>query len=313
MKHRSDGTHKSAPIYKIPTFGLYGTAVEPEAAGYAHIETIATRAPATNWRISAHRHVSLAQCLVIREGAGTVELEGRASDFTAPWFIWLPASVVHGFRFEPGAIGHVLTLSDDVVSAAVRSSADAERLSEVIASPFFSPVPSVHEIGIDVVDAMEHIANEHALPRQGVNTIIASNLLVVLVALLRVRTISRLADNLGSARASDFRRFRAVVEQNFRGQKNISAIASELGITTDKLHSVTAQAVGKGPLEILHDRILLECKRELIYTDKPIAEIGFDCGFSDPAHFSRFFSIRTGCSPREYRRRRKSSAGSSAS
>jgi AraC family transcriptional activator of pobA len=291
----------AGPLYRIPAFGLYGSAEEARAAGYAHIETIASRAPANDWRIAAHRHATLAQCIVITGGGGLLDLEGVTARFDAPWFIWLPPAVVHGFRFDPGTTGHVLTVSEDVVAAALRASVDAERIAAMIAVPRFGPLPPAEEIGVDVAGIMESIAREHELPRYGVNTVVSASLLLLLVAFLRVRTLGELADTLGRARASEFRRFRALVERDFRRQASIRAIAAELGITADTLHAVTRRAVGKGPLAVLHDRIMLECRRELIYTDKPVAEIGFDCGFGDPAHFSRFFARRAGCSPRRFR------------
>ncbi len=289
------------PVYRIPVFGLYGSAEEPTGAGYAHIETIAARAERNDWTIGAHRHVALAQCLVIREGGGLLDLEGQQSAFVAPWFLWIPSAVVHGFRFDPATIGHVLTVSDDVVAAALRQSPDFEALSETVSVPSHARLPEPNEIGINVTEAIIGIETELLLPRTAIGTAISAKLLLLIVALLRVRTLLRLDDGMGEARASEFRRFRAIVERVFRQQRSISAIAAELGITPDKLHNITRQAVGKSPLDIIHDRIILECKRELSYTDRRIAEIGFDCGFADAAHFSRFFSARTGLSPRSFR------------
>ena len=48
---------------------------------------------------------------------------------------------------------------------------------------------------------------------------------------------------------------------------------------------------------MLHDRLMLEAKRCLIYTAWTIAEVGYALGFEDPAYFSRFFSRRAGVSP----------------
>lgn len=295
------------PVYRIPVFGLYGSAEGATGAGYAHIETIAARAERNDWQIGAHRHVALAQCIVVRQGGGRLDLEGRQSTFAAPWFLWLPSAVVHGFQFDPGTIGHVLTVSDDVVAAALRQSADIEVLSETVSVPMHAPIPEADEIGISVTEAMIGIEKELLLPRTAIGTAISSKLLLIIIALLRVRMLLRLDDGLGEARASEFRRFRAIVERVFRQQRSIRAIAAELGITPDKLHTVTSQAVGKSPLDIIHERVILECKRELIYTDKRIAEIGFDCGFADAAHFSRFFSARVGVSPRAFRQSARAS------
>ncbi|MFO7288350.1 MAG: helix-turn-helix domain-containing protein, partial [Gammaproteobacteria bacterium] len=57
------------------------------------------------------------------------------------------------------------------------------------------------------------------------------------------------------------------------------------------------------PIKLVHHRVLLEAKRQLLYTTKPVSEIAYGLGFDDPAYFTRFFSRRTGMSPRAYRAR----------
>jgi AraC-like DNA-binding protein len=49
------------------------------------------------------------------------------------------------------------------------------------------------------------------------------------------------------------------------------------------------------------DRLGLEAKRLMHFTDKQNQEIAFDLGFNDPAHFSRFFKKMTQMTPSEYR------------
>ena len=290
------------PVYRIPTFGLYGTAAEPGLAAYAHIERIASRAPAHGWRIASHRHADLSQLLIVTEGGGVLTVDGARHAIAPPWFVWLPAGVVHGFDFEAETGGLVLTLSADVVSAAVAGGADREALSALIAEPMAGGVPVADEIGVDVVGVMQAIEREQAMPRSGVNTALTGNVMLLLVAMLRTRTLRNMDQHLGETQASEFRRFRVFVEGNFRKPYGVADIARQLGLTPNRLHAVTMRAVGLGPLAVLHDRIMLEAKRELMFTDKRVADIAFDCGFEDPAHFSRFFAQRAGQSPRAYRK-----------
>jgi AraC family transcriptional regulator, transcriptional activator of pobA len=294
------------PIYSIPAFGLYGNAAEPSPARYAHIETIAHRAPVYDWSIGSHRHADLAQFILVTHGGGELELEGSHLPFAAPWFVWLPTGVVHGFRFVPGTAGLVLSVSVDVVAGAIALGADSERLAAVASEARYGELPTELEIGIDVKGTMHALMREQQLPRSGIDSAVSANLLTLLVALLRTRTLHSLDEHLGKAQASEFRRFREFIERSFREQRSVAHIAAWLGITPHRLHSIAVRAVGKGPLAIQHDRIMLECKRELMYTDRSISEIAFDCGFKDPAHFSRFFSQRAGCSPRTYRAKFKS-------
>jgi AraC family transcriptional regulator, transcriptional activator of pobA len=61
------------------------------------------------------------------------------------------------------------------------------------------------------------------------------------------------------------------------------------------------QASEKSALELIHDRLLLEAKRNLVYTSMNISEVSYAVGFADPAYFTRFFKRLAGMSPKEFR------------
>jgi AraC family transcriptional activator of pobA len=228
------------------------------------IETISSRAAALGGEIGGHRHENLAQCLVVTCGGGVLELEGEQPDFAAPWFVWLPAAIVHGFRFQPGTEGHVLTVSDDVVAASLGRVPEGQELAALVPPP---------------------------------------------IALLRSQTLSGLAANLGDRRAAGFRRFRDHVARHFRRHDGNDGIARSLGMSRAQLHAVTMQAVGKSPLRIRHERRRIGCKRELTCSSQPIGQLAYERGFTNEAHFGRFFSRPAGMSPSAFRKSRRKAMG----
>ena len=62
--------------------------------------------------------------------------------------------------------------------------------------------------------------------------------------------------------------------------------------------------LGQSVLEYLHLRLLLEAKRNLVYTTMTVAQISDLLGFSEVAYFSRFFRHLEGVSPREFRQQK---------
>ncbi len=54
-------------------------------------------------------------------------------------------------------------------------------------------------------------------------------------------------------------------------------------------------------MKIINDRIILEAKRQLCYTDLKIKEIAFRLGFDDPSYFVKLFKRQTGILPAEFR------------
>jgi AraC family transcriptional activator of pobA len=60
---------------------------------------------------------------------------------------------------------------------------------------------------------------------------------------------------------------------------------------------------GQTPIQLVHARIVLEAKRQLLYTDNPVRTIAYALGFEDAAYFTRFFARQAGVAPRAFRAR----------
>lgn len=108
-------------------------------------------------------------------------------------------------------------------------------------------------------------------------------------------TAGRPRDDRGQALAL---RCRDLVERHFRSERRLAFHADALAATPARLNAVCKARFGATASGLLHDRIITEAKRRLIYTGMSAAEIGYALGFEDPAYFSRFFSKRAGVSPR---------------
>ncbi|MEL6251038.1 MAG: helix-turn-helix domain-containing protein [Bacteroidota bacterium] len=97
------------------------------------------------------------------------------------------------------------------------------------------------------------------------------------------------------------REFNYLVESHFRKYHAVADYAELLFKSPKTLSNLFAQYNQKTPLQIIHERILLEAKRMLSYTDTPVKEIAYELGYDDLQSFSRFFKARTKSSPKKYR------------
>jgi YesN/AraC family two-component response regulator len=52
---------------------------------------------------------------------------------------------------------------------------------------------------------------------------------------------------------------------------------------------------------LISERIIIEAKRELYLTTKPIKELAYELGYEDEYYFSRFFKKNANVSPQMYR------------
>lgn len=96
-------------------------------------------------------------------------------------------------------------------------------------------------------------------------------------------------------------RFRELVERDMRRNHSIAAYARALAITPGHLSTLCRRHLGRSAKQVLQERLTLEARRLLLYSDETAESIGYSLGFDDPSYFSRFFRAATGRSPSEFR------------
>lgn len=92
-----------------------------------------------------------------------------------------------------------------------------------------------------------------------------------------------------------------LIEKHYREKHTPSAFAELLFITPKALGKLTKTHFNKTPSELIHERIIIEAKRELYLTNKAVKEIAAELGFDDEFYFSRFFKNNVNVSPQVYR------------
>ncbi|HNL27682.1 MAG TPA: AraC family transcriptional regulator, partial [bacterium] len=95
-------------------------------------------------------------------------------------------------------------------------------------------------------------------------------------------------------------RFRELLENRFTEHKTVFEYADEMGIGLKKLERLTMRILGKSPKAIVHERLLLEAKRLLAYTNRSVKEIAHHLGFDDPSYFVRYFKRFANITPLEF-------------
>ncbi|MGE4325487.1 MAG: helix-turn-helix domain-containing protein [Pseudodonghicola sp.] len=275
----------------IRNYNLFGEIAE--VPDVVHCETIPERSELHNWELRPHRHARLHQVLILCSGGGNAQIEGRSLPLIPPVLINMPRGFVHGFRFQQGTEGWVITLSVDLMDEALR---DREGLRLPLSEPCAVPLPP------EIETLARRILTEYHNRDFARAQILRSQA----GALLGLAARAIHADQAPPDPHADtplLRRFEALVEENFRQRLPVAAYAARLAVSPTHLNRVIRQATGRPASALIAERMLREARRLLTYTTLSAAQIGYELGFADPAHFSRVFTRGTGLPPRAFRQR----------
>ena len=106
-----------------------------------------------------------------------------------------------------------------------------------------------------------------------------------------------------STQLDTIRQYNILVEQHFKTKHQVSDYADLLFKSPKTLSNLFKKMGNKSPLKVINERITLEAKRLLLFSDKTSEEIAYELGYKEAGHFSKFFKTQTGSSPAAFKKR----------
>ncbi len=91
------------------------------------------------------------------------------------------------------------------------------------------------------------------------------------------------------------------IEDHFKSLHSAGDYAGLLNISTAALNKLSKANFNKTLSGLIADRIVIEAKRQLYLTSKPVKQIAYELGFNDEFYFSRFFKSHVAISPQFFR------------
>lgn len=285
------------PAKAVPVYKLYGEMEAWPAGDMVHWESIAARSSLHNWHINPHRHVGLFQLLFLEQGRARVQLDDSRHRMHGGQILAVPPSCIHGFHFERNAVGCVITIACPLMQ---------KLLAGIDGGLLQLSRPRMHALADDAESRHLHLlfdafAREYRERGAFRNALMETLLTALLIGLSR-HLVPQPSGQGGLHAGRHFARFCELVDQWYGKHYPVPRYADALGITAAHLNLLCRQAAGRSALELIHDRLLLEAKRSLVYTSMSVAEVSYAVGFSDPAYFTRFFKQRVGVGPKSFRR-----------
>lgn len=266
----------------VPSFALYGDSDGPDTLALMHIETIAARSALHDWEIAEHRHDRSFQLLLVRKGQALAQIGERSELLRSPCFLCVPQGAVHGFRFEPGTEGHVVTLSSDFLA---RTTED-DPLRRLLTAGGHGALSEDAAARTDWLAAeLLRLSQDWPFDQR-----LAGSLFE---ALLRSLPDTRSELPLDPRLV----RFRQLLERHLAEHRPVSFYAGQVGLSQRGLARLCVQHVGCTPHQAINRRLALEAQRMLRHTAASVFQTSDALGFKDPSYFSRFYLRETGRRP----------------
>ncbi|WP_019530237.1 helix-turn-helix domain-containing protein [Dasania marina] len=282
----------------IPVFKLYGGDHEWLTPDLLHCERIADRSKLHAWEIKPHRHSDLLQIFYIQTGEACIQLDDSQHTLTPPVLLLVAEMCVHGFNFSSDTEGYVLTLASPLVNQLhTRLGAQQSLLKE---SAYYAVA---HEQGYfdHLFEQINQEYRAHLPGRELLLDALVGNI-IVSTSRIAIKT-SAPAKTQQDKGLEHYSQFSQLLEQQYKSHLSIEAYAEQLNITGAHLNALCRRIAKQSALQIIHERLLLEAKRNLIYTAMTISEISNELGFSEPAYFTRFFKRHCDISPKNFRQK----------
>lgn len=96
-------------------------------------------------------------------------------------------------------------------------------------------------------------------------------------------------------------RFKKLIDDSYSQEHKVAFYSNTLSVTSDYLNKYVKSQIGKSAKELIQDKLLLEAKRSLIFSDISNKELSFQLGFDEPSHFSNFFKKFTQTTPKNFK------------
>jgi AraC-like DNA-binding protein/mannose-6-phosphate isomerase-like protein (cupin superfamily) len=248
-----------------------------------------------------HRH-TYQELLLIEEGLLRHGLDGQHYEVGPHTLALIPRGRVHTVDRAIEVVGWIIQFTDDFLPADRAGGAWPEPapLSGLGLTSSLALRPDDLR-GLNAVAAL--IEAEWADPaRPDRDDALRHLLATLLIRIGRIHEAATGTDLLAREEQRVYRDFTALLERDFAAHHDVGHYAAALGLDPDRLSAMLARLLGRPTKRVIDERLVLEAKRALRFTDRPLGAIAADLGYSDQFHLSKTFKRLTGVSPQTFRR-----------
>jgi len=280
-----------------------------------HVFSIAVNKKQPGWSFSSDRHEHH-ELIYTSRGCGTYEMLGQSRTVSEGELFFTPRNVLHnGWAHE-----EIPSWDSLVVELDFSLAHDPETYLDDIGSfpavmPFYKhfilqseatlPVPIELRPQIGLI--IERLILEMESKGSDFELILQSCMIEYLVLVSRAAQHSIAQIPLGQyagrvRRLLRLEKARQFLRENYTEEHSLSDIAKKAHLSQFHFVRLFKGAFGLTPLQYRVQLRLEEAKRLLVMTDMQVSEVAYRLGYCSPEYFSRVFTKKIGCPPRDFAR-----------
>lgn len=259
----------------------------------------------TRAELIALYHYSFHTLVCVTEGEVAQLVDFQPVTCSAGSLLVLRPGQVHSFGSDEGWDGWMVLFRAEFLPLETQTTADLLPALSLDRLPDHLTLSTQDlQVVSAIINRMRQDAAVEATPRD-VHALLRYQLCALLLRLTILQDQQVGLTETHSVAMKRFARFRKLVEQNHAGWHQVTSYAAALGCTEKSLTRAAMEVAGQSAKDVIIARVVLEAKRLLVHTDRPIYLIAEGLGFEEATNFAKFFKRETNSTPISFRRQYK--------
>lgn len=248
-----------------------------------------------------HRHNYYEICVFVT-GAGKHEIDFKLFPIASQSIHFLSPGQVHLISREENYHGFLIMFSREFYSS------DFIKKDMLFDLPYFNNNTSKPILDLENREFIEFLeiiktmirenAHDYELRANILRSYLHIFLLKCKAAFLEQRTTTTSVADISYITVNQFK---ILIEKCYKELHFVREYAELLALSPVQLNKMVKQITGKNASDMIINRIILEAKRLLNFTELSNKEIAYQMNYEDPSYFSRIFRKKTGITPSDFR------------
>ncbi|WP_207429769.1 helix-turn-helix domain-containing protein [Pedobacter sp. SYSU D00535] len=177
---------------------------------------------------------------------------------------------------------------------------DGVLFNNIYASPL---IAIQHQEMVELLALVAKLKSEMLCPDLAQYELLVAYLKIFLIKASRYKTAQQPTDETKLMDKEPFilKNLQDAIDEHYKTKRSPADYADLLNISMKALNRLSKTHFKRTVSNLIAERIVIEAKRELYLTSKPVKRIAYELGFNDEFYFSRFFKTNAEVAPQVFR------------